>query len=259
MSDHAFLRPLRTGALVALLNLIILASSSVFAMPAAPFPYTATQPDGSEITLHTRGDEHYNWKEDVDGYTVVKNNGWFEYAVRGPSGRLNPNGMIVGRDNPRALGLQKRILPSQAVRAQSAKKVNGVSTSQGVDSAPDRVAPLGNIKSLVVMIRFSDHVGRTLPSVADVDVLFNAVGGDPILAPTGSVKDVYFENSYGQMTLDSFVNPGIGNWITVSNTEAYYANGNSGDSTLWQALDPRSTAAGILVQGLLPRAANCRE
>ena len=237
MSDHAFLRPLRTGALVALLNLIILASSSVFAMPAAPFPYTATQPDGSEITLHTRGDEHYNWKEDVDGYTVVKNNGWFEYAVRGPSGRLNPNGMIVGRDNPRALGLQKRILPSQAVRAQSAKKVNGVSTSQGVDSAPDRVAPLGNIKSLVVMIRFSDHVGRTLPSVADVDVLFNAVGGDPILAPTGSVKDVYFENSYGQMTLDSFVNPGIGNWITVSNTEAYYANGNSGDSTLWQALE----------------------
>jgi len=236
MSDHAFLRPLRAGALVALFNLLILASSSVFAMPAAPFPHTEAQPDGSEITLHIRGDEHFNWMEDTNGYTVVRNNGWFEYAVRGPSGRLNANGMIVGRDNPNAFGLAKHIKPSAAVRAESAKKVNGVSTSQGSTSGPELVAPLGVIKSLVVMVRFSDHVGRTLPSVADVDVLFNAVGGDPTLAPSGSVRDVYFENSYGQMTLDSYVNPGVGGWITVSNTEAYYANGNSGDSTLWQAL-----------------------
>ena len=54
-----------------------------------------------------RGDEHFNWTEDSEGYTVVNNNGRFEYAVRGPSGRLNPNGMVVGRDNPRAAGLQK--------------------------------------------------------------------------------------------------------------------------------------------------------
>lgn len=229
-------RNLRISVISAIFNFLLLAGSNAFAISAAPFPFTANQPDGAEVTLHTRGDEHYNWMEDSNGYTVVKNKGWFEYAERGPSGRLNPNGMIVGRDNPRALGLQKRILPSQAVRAQSAKRVNGVSTSTGVDAAPQGVAPTGNVKNLVVMVRFSDHVGRTLPSVADVDVLFNAVGGDPALAPTGSIKDVYFENSYGQMTLNSLVNPGIGDWITVSNTEAYYANGNSGDSTLWQAL-----------------------
>ena len=229
-------RSLRISVISAIFNLLLLAGSNAFAISAAPFPFTANQPDGAEITLHTKGDEHYNWMEDSNGYTVVKNKGWFEYAERGPSGRLNPNGMIVGRDNPRALGLQKRVLPTQAVRAQSAKRVNGVSTSAGVDAGPQGVAPIGNVKNLVVMIRFSDHVGRTLPSVADVDVLFNAVGGDPTLAPTGSIKDVYFENSYGQMTLNSLVNPGIGDWITVSNTEAYYANGQSGDSTLWQAL-----------------------
>jgi len=236
MSDNAISRLQRAGAFFALFSILLLASSGIFAMPAAPFPYNETQPDGSEITLHSRGDEHYNWMEDANGYTVVKHNGWFEYAVRGPSGRLIANGMIVGRDNPHAGGLQKHALPSAAVRALSARKINGVKTSEGVSASPEGVAPSGTIKSLVVMIRFSDHVGRTLPSVADVDVLFNAVGGDPSLAPTGSVKDVYFENSYGQMTLDSYVNPGIGDWITVSNTEAYYANGNSGDSTLWQAL-----------------------
>lgn len=227
---------LRVAVCSSIFSLFLLATSTVYAIPASPIPFTDQQPDGAAVTLFARGDEHFNWMEDTEGYTVVRNKGWFEYAELGPSGRLNPNGMIVGRDNPRARGLQKRILPSRAIRAQSARKVNGVSTSAGVAAAPEASAPVGNVKNLVVMIRFSDHVGRTLPSVADVDVLFNSVGGHPSLAPTGSVKDVYLENSYGQMTLNSDINPGIGDWITVPNTEAYYANGNSGDSTLWQAL-----------------------
>ncbi len=232
MNDVLSSRLLRAGVLLAVFQLFLGVSTSAIAMPAAPFPFTETQPDGTVITLHTRGDEHYNWTEDTDGYTVVRNGKWFEYAEQSPSGHLNPNGMVVGRDNPRAAGLQKHVLPAPAVRAQSAKST---ASSSGPD-APQAIAPVGNVKNLVVMIRFSNHTGRTLPTVADVDVLFNATGGDPVLAPTGSIKDVYFENSYGQMTLNSDVNPGIGDWITVSNTEQYYANGNSGDSTLWQAL-----------------------
>jgi M6 family metalloprotease-like protein len=83
-----------------------------------------------------------------------------------------------------------------------------------------------------VLIQFSNHAGRALPTPSDVDVLFNAPGGDPVLAPTGSVRDVYLENSYGKMDLTSDVS----SWITVSGTEQYYANGASGDSTLWEAL-----------------------
>ena len=60
----------------------------------------------------------------------------------------------------------------------------------------------------------------------------NAAAPDPTYAPTGSVKGVYLENSYGQLTLESTIT----NWTTVTNSEAYYANGNSGDSTLWEAL-----------------------
>jgi len=239
--SNKLLRRLSAGVCISIFNLLLFSSSVVLAMPAAPFPFTENQPDGLEITLYTRGDENYNWMEDTDGYTVVKNRGWFEYAVQAPSGRLNPNGMVVGRADPKAAGLEKHIKPTPAIRALSAKKVNGVAVStQGVSA--QGVAPAGTIKNLVVMVRFSDHVGRTLPSVADVDVLFNSTGGHPTLAPTGSVKDVYFENSYGQMTLNSDVNPGIGDWITVSNTEAYYANGQSGDSTLWLALREALTA-----------------
>ena len=225
----------RAGILVFLLFTVVIPSA--LAMPAAPFPFQEVQPDGSRITLYVRGDEHFDWLEDADGYTVVNNNGRFEYARLSGSGHLMPSGLLVGKGDPKAWGLQKRTLPSPAVRALSARRIggaNGPTSAEGV--AAQAVPPSGTVKNLVVMIRFSNHVSRPLPSVADMDILFNAVGGHPSLAPTGSVKDVYFENSYGQMTLDSYVNPGFSDWITVSGTEQYYANGNSGDSTLWQAL-----------------------
>ncbi len=44
------------------------------------------------------------------------------------------------------------------------------------------------------------------------------------LAPTGSVRDYYTENSYGAMTLQSTVTV----WVTLPQTEAYYANGLDG-------------------------------
>ncbi|MHC4067654.1 MAG: M6 family metalloprotease domain-containing protein, partial [Planctomycetota bacterium] len=59
------------------------------------------------------------------------------------------------------------------------------------------------------------------------------------LAPTGSLRDVYLENSYGAMELNSTIAP----WATVSNSEQYYANGASGDQTLHQALIEALNAA----------------
>ncbi len=52
----------------------------------------------------------------------------------------------------------------------------------------------------------------------------NAIGGDPVLAPTGSLLDYYKTNSYGTMTLTSTVVA----WVTLPQTEAYYGNGNDG-------------------------------
>ena len=73
-------------------------------------------------------------------------------------------------------------------------------------------------------MRFSNHANRTLPTPADVGKLFNAAGGDPVMAPTGSVRDVYLANSYGKFDLDSTVFA----WVTLPKTEKYYANGSSG-------------------------------
>jgi hypothetical protein len=81
----------------------------------------------------------------------------------------------------------------------------------------------GIIKNLVIPIRWSDHGGRVMPTKADLDVLMNHVGPEARCL-TGSVKDVLLENSYGNLEVVSTVV----DWVTVGNTEAYYANGVSG-------------------------------
>ncbi len=201
---------------------------SVLAVPANPNSFQDIQPNGTVVSLRVRGDEHFNWTEDLAGYTVIRSKGWYEYARVNPQGRLVATGLKVGINNPRAGGLNKGLLPSAAQRAKSARKSPGSSGSSTIQGA----APAGAIRNLVVMIQFSNHAGRALPSSSDINILFNAPGGDPQLAPTGSVRDVYLQNSYGQMELNSDVS----GWITVSKSEQYYANGQSGDSTLWEAL-----------------------
>lgn len=88
---------------------------------------------------------------------------------------------------------------------------------------------IGTLKNLVILLKFEDHKDqkRPLPSKEDVTVLMNSENNDPVLAPTGSLKMVYLENSYGQLTIESEVT----DWINVSNSEIYYANGRSGIET----------------------------
>ena len=56
----------------------------------------------------------------------------------------------------------------------------------------------------------------------------------PVLAPTGSVKDLFRENSYGALNLESTV---VG-WVDLPNTESFYAAGQSGlTTTVQQAIN----------------------
>jgi hypothetical protein len=84
----------------------------------------------------------------------------------------------------------------------------------------------GTLKNLVVLVYFNDHEAkeRTVPSQSDIDVLMNADEPDPKLCPTGSLKGVYREISYGQLAIESTVTP----WIPLSKPEAWYADGRSG-------------------------------
>lgn len=199
------------------------------AMSAAPFGFFEEQPDGSEVCLHIEGDEFFHRIHDCHGFTVLKDRGWFVYAERGQDGRLVPSGLRVGQADPAAAGLSKNILPDAAIRNARRNAMSIPQQAGGVAGEPEGVAASvpASLKNLVVLLRFADHASRAVPPTTDIDVLMNAVGGHPSLAPTGSVRDVFLQNSYGQFTLNSTV----AYWITLPQTEAYYANNDSGLTT----------------------------
>lgn len=78
-------------------------------------------------------------------------------------------------------------------------------------------------KNLVILLRFSDHQNRTLPTQQDFNVFMNSNTTHPTLAPTGSFKTYYKNNSYGKFDPQSTITK----WINLPNTESYYAGGNS--------------------------------
>ncbi len=192
------------------------------AIPASPHPFTAAQPDGASITLHVRGDEYFSWWEDLNGYTVVRNAGRYVYASLAASGEFAPTAWQVGKVDPAAVGLARRILPSLEVRSRIRA---GRMSSAGRGSAGRAMPPtIGAVKNIVILIQFSNHVDRELPAATVFDTIFNADGPSPPDAPTGSVRSVYLEDSYGQLEINSTV---FG-WVLLPETEQFYADGQSG-------------------------------
>ena len=204
----------------------------VCAISAYPEPIGMEQADGSPIVLRLNGDEFDNYYTDEDGFTCLQNDkGDWVFAIQHPStGELISTGVKVGQRRPP--GLASHVRPSKAARERECvNKLCGDISSHGDDrrlseSRRQLANTQGTVQNLVVLIRFSDHVGRSLPSEADITTLMNNQGPDP-LCPTGSVWNIFNESSYGQLNLTSTVTP----WVTVNQTEAYYANGNSGLTT----------------------------
>jgi hypothetical protein len=193
----------------------------------------------------------------LSDYTVVRDDaGLYAYAKLADDGRLVASNEMVGRPLPKSAKKKMRPPPENrsttldgsvassttAVEAKTKRRKGrpkGGNCGQGgrflrgsgntiqrstTDRSHRRTATVGTLKNLVILIKFRDHNRRTLPTKDEIDILMNSEEADPIYAPTGSLKMVYWENSYGQLTINSYV----ADWIRVSRPEAYYAAGESG-------------------------------
>ncbi|WP_144392584.1 M6 family metalloprotease domain-containing protein [Pleionea sediminis] len=216
-----------------------LISQNLSASIANPDPFTVKQcgETSQSIQLVLKGSAEQHWEEDLNGYTVIRNGNCYEYAKSGTDGKLLPTGKRVGIDTPTAI--EKGIKPPKTALAFAHKDpIVPLSKMPTVkEKSANGSTNVATRKNLVILIRFADHTEeaaeangypeRVLPSASDFDVLFNQEGGDADLAPAGSVKDVYLTNSYGQLNLESTVV----DWYTSSETEAYWADGDSGMTT----------------------------
>eukprot|EP00993_Chasmostoma_nieuportense_P004016 NODE_46_length_3754_cov_28.788530_g42_i0.p1 GENE.NODE_46_length_3754_cov_28.788530_g42_i0~~NODE_46_length_3754_cov_28.788530_g42_i0.p1 ORF type:complete len:1190 (-),score=215.05 NODE_46_length_3754_cov_28.788530_g42_i0:177-3746(-) len=191
----------------------------VLAMPASSVPYQVRQPDGTVVELRLRGSSRCHFEETLHSEVVIHDtDGWILYAVPDDQKRLISSGIRVPERAPaNSSGIFRCGTES------SRRRVAGPQLTSGVQQRIPQKAS-GVLKNLVIPLRFSDHQNRTLPSIADLDILFNSETFHP-LCPTGSVRMVYQELSYGKLTVHSEVQ----DWIDLKNTEAHYAEKISGD------------------------------
>jgi hypothetical protein len=110
---------------------------------------------------------------------------------------------------------------------------------------PDNQADYRVRQQLVIPFRFSNHATRSVPTRNVIDKIFNARRGTHASPYTaGSVRDFYNENSYHRTDIVSTVL----DWVTIDQTEAFTANGQSafsgaGLGTLCRALTVALQAA----------------
>ena len=214
-------------------------------MPPTPLPVRVVQEDGTPLLLRLKGTGQHNWYEDLDGHLVLRVGESYQFARLDGEGQLQATGFLVGKMDPGQLNLPRAAAPSAPTGAtlSAGSSASGSTHGMAGKSASQTPGPLpflsgtGTVKNLVVLLRFNGHgpggQNRNLPSTSDVGDIMNAVGGDPGLAPTGSVRDHYLEDSYGQLTIDSTVTV----WVDVPGSESYYANGNSGlTSKTWELI-----------------------
>lgn len=234
--------------LLSIATILTLQWTGNHAFPARDVPFDVTQPDGSVVQVVPNGNSLDNYLTDTYGYGVEQDDtGYYVYVDESETGEVVLSTEKVGKDGPKEKKKNKRIHKKKTDckrkicggTPEDPKKAGKKSrTLRGTRRALEDFVPLeeeqtiqtsGVIKNLVVLLHFKDHAEHKqrkddIPTREDIDILMNSEEPHPQFAPTGSLKSIYKEVSYGKLTIESTVTE----WFVTEQTEAWYADGDSG-------------------------------
>jgi len=224
--------------LLILVALIFVHYVYLFAGPAYPYPVSIIQPDGSKITILLKGDEHFHYTQTTDGFIITRNaKGIYEYADIDTSNEIKPSGVKAKNENERdAKDIQyiqalkkgkilERLLLNQNSTVSKQLSIQNASLMSATTTAP----LIGTRKVLCILIGYQDKpFSKTQTQFND---LMNQVGYN-VSPASGSVRDFYLENSYGQLNLEITV---VGPY-TADHNMHYYGASNSANDLIIEAV-----------------------
>ncbi len=189
---------------------------------------TVTQPDGSQLTIRMRGDEHRHFQTTEDGYLLKANaKGFITYATVNSNGELVESSIIAQNVNKRSrteIQFLKTIDKSASLQVvQKAPQRSRMLTT--VLDKPQKAYPLnGSPKALVILANFKDKsfvVSSPQTSFQNLVTQdgYSANGG------TGSAKDYFMASSYGKFAPNFIV---VGP-VTLPQTLDYYGKNDASD------------------------------
>lgn len=190
---------------------VLLTGAIAYAAPALDKPFLITQPNGESFQARLKGDEWYNWTENLHGYAVEKGEDgvWYYVDTSAPpqpeaEAEMTARYPLTGTkaQEPPPDGLQKLVPPVDAGPSREDSEI--------IAYAPPKGAFNGHV--LLILAQFNDQKGRTQPKAWNSD----APGS------LSKISHYYGKASYGLVTLNPAsesktpANDGVIGWINVS-------------------------------------------
>lgn len=192
---------------------ILTAAGSAFAVPALDRSRTASQPDGTQITVYQRGDEFSHWLEDSSKRALVRTNaGRFEFATKDTNGRLKATGVMykpnaaapkgtASNYRPTSGAMMKTMLPVTAEKPKTLLQRAVAAVTSIFTGWHERKAE-GEKKLMVVRVNFvNTSFDESENSPSSKDFYMNKIWseGDNVL----SVREYYKDQSQGKLKIVS--------------------------------------------------------
>ena len=218
MTSTAIFSFKRAGSACRLLLLSVLcalACSRAAAVPAYPGLITVKQPSGKTVSIYLRGDEHSHWGETPDGYTLLRDGeGFWAFARATAEGGIEASALRYDGSSLAAerAGIRKGLRPSRSISQPEVQQpgIQKAKKLQVSNSFPTK----GKHKLLMLLINYNDT--ETLYTQAD----FQNVMNQENYAGTGSFRDYYLEQSFGQLDIETTVTP----WVKLNGAKRYYGS-----------------------------------
>jgi M6 family metalloprotease-like protein len=219
------------------LLILLLWSTTLFAVPAKRTPTAVSQPDGTVFNILGFGDERYNFAETPEGYVVVlgADQYWY-YANLNAEGRFTPSSYRVqaggeGAQSRTLMNIPRHLRESREAIAEQMQTHNveqnlTANTLSRIGASPDRVQA-STKRILILCVRFSD-----LASTETAASFQSMVNDDGWKSGVGGMSAYYKEVSYNTVSVQADYRP----WITATNPSSYYAYSNANFSTHLQEL-----------------------
>ena len=188
---------MKKSAIIILCGFVI---AYLWAIPTKQEPIILTQVDGSQIIVIPHGDENYHYYTTLDGIRLaLDDDGMYREATETE---------ITSEETKGAAKLQAR----NATRIKRSALYKKVSCT-------------GAKKGLVILVNFTDVKMITADAQTAFYNLFNEKGYS-VNKQIGSVRDYFYDQSYGKLTIDFDV---VGPY-TISHAMSYYGgNDKSGN------------------------------
>jgi M6 family metalloprotease-like protein len=163
----------------------------------------------SQYDVFPGGNDRCNYYTDEIGYPVVEHDGKYVYAESIENAEFGfQNISYVGVDNP---PITKEIADSLIKSFCDDEKIQILSDVTSLSTN----GFIGNVKHLVILVRFKDHINRTVPTMTALNSVFNTDTPD-VNAPTGSVKTYLKFQSYNLMNVETVFTQ----WYDINCTES---------------------------------------